>query len=89
MDTIDRIHIGALTHEDAILDGFDTLNELLARLTTMRAPDILWRIRWINFIPAPAISPLDVSPLKRPRTRRQRTDVRQRRADHANATSMR
>jgi hypothetical protein len=49
---IDHVAACDLTHEDAVLDGFATLGDLRLRLRKMKAPKLLWRIRWADFQPS-------------------------------------
>ena len=76
---IDCIRKIDLTHDDAVHDGFATLADLHDRLVAMHAPDMLWRIRWRDFIPAPVIArPVD-APSKTRRIQRPHKDGRHRR----------
>lgn len=47
---VDQIAMQRLTSMDARRDGFATLAELVARLESMRAPPLLWRIQWRDFL---------------------------------------
>src|SRR6185437_1397163 len=68
--SVDQVRAIDLTLDDALLDGFETLDDLRARLVAMRAPAVLWRIRWSDFSPTPEVArPLDApSSARRTRT---------------------
>lgn len=87
--SVDQVRSIDLTLDDARLDGFATLADLHTRLVAMRAPDVLWRVRWRDFSPAPeAARPVDV-PSSGRHTRTPHTVGRRRRANRALGSSPR
>lgn len=74
--SVDQIATRDLTEQDAMLDGFATLAELHARLVAMRAPEILWRVRWRDFSPAPVAARPAADQAPAPRTRKRHKPLR-------------
>ena len=79
--SVDQVSRAAITHDDAIRDGFASLAELVARLDAMRVPADaeLWRVRWVDFTPARAVArPLVARALARRTGKRQQAGRRRR-----------
>ena len=72
--SIDQVRREDLTHEDAVLDGFESLQALQDRLDAMSASETLWRIRWADFIPDPTFARPVVAQASTRRTRTPRRD---------------